>query len=480
MEGYTTEQELPLDRLSPRDFERLTYWLVRREGYERVEFLGQAGSEQGRDVVAWKGGRRVVFQCKRVRRFVLAGAVDELAKLEKLGEGERPDVMVFVVSIAVSADLRAKIRGFWWGADEDCRFWSGAELDERIKRHPEVVKQFFRLLLGESSFWNVPNRNPYFTGHGRPQLEVPDILPYLSDRNTQRDDLSVAIEEHRKSRPRRPLVVVAYGDEREEDVRFFDRLEQKMLPELLGVDKVEQESVPWEEADGSLQERSDRLQRSLSDELLGHRGGSVADILGAIESYPVPVMVTTFVSAREWLPHEPELVRAWLDLWCEIGDLSEELRLIPCLSLRLAGTGDVAEHEAGGWATQWLRRRRDRRRLEALEQANRSIEALLESADGPCPLAHETSQGERVSVVVLTRLRGLTQVDLERWIEKDVREFCERAPFQVSTTAVLQKLKEWVHKRFLEWQRKRIPTRELAEAVRGQLARYVNETGASR
>ena len=53
----STTHTLPFDKLSPRDFERLCLWLVEREGYERAEHLGAAGSEQGRDVVAWREAR---------------------------------------------------------------------------------------------------------------------------------------------------------------------------------------------------------------------------------------------------------------------------------------------------------------------------------------------------------------------------------------------------------------------------------------
>ncbi len=52
-----TTHTLPFDKLSPRDFERLCLWLVEREGYERAEHLGAAGSEQGRDLIAWRGAR---------------------------------------------------------------------------------------------------------------------------------------------------------------------------------------------------------------------------------------------------------------------------------------------------------------------------------------------------------------------------------------------------------------------------------------
>ena len=44
---FATTQTLPFDKLSPRDFERLCLWLVEREGYEKAEHLGAAGSEQG-------------------------------------------------------------------------------------------------------------------------------------------------------------------------------------------------------------------------------------------------------------------------------------------------------------------------------------------------------------------------------------------------------------------------------------------------
>jgi len=63
-----TTHTLPFDELSPRDFERLCLWLVEREGYERAEHLGAAGSEQGRDIVAWREGALRAFQCKLTMR----------------------------------------------------------------------------------------------------------------------------------------------------------------------------------------------------------------------------------------------------------------------------------------------------------------------------------------------------------------------------------------------------------------------------
>ncbi|HEY4564983.1 MAG TPA: restriction endonuclease, partial [Thermoanaerobaculia bacterium] len=136
---------LPFEKLAPGDFERLCFWLVQREdGYSRVEHLGEAGSEGGRDVVAWKDGRRFVFQCKRVRAFNTSQARKEIEKLRDLPVADQPHELVFVVARTVSADTRDTIRKIW-GDEATCHFWSGNELDERVKRHPDVLEEFFQL-----------------------------------------------------------------------------------------------------------------------------------------------------------------------------------------------------------------------------------------------------------------------------------------------------------------------------------------------
>ena len=105
-----TTHTLPFDKLSPRDFERLCLWLVEREGYERAEHLGAAGSEQGRDIVAWHEGALWAFQCKRVQRFGPRDALAEVEKVVALPEDQRPAAYVFLVTCDVSANTCRQIR----------------------------------------------------------------------------------------------------------------------------------------------------------------------------------------------------------------------------------------------------------------------------------------------------------------------------------------------------------------------------------
>jgi tetratricopeptide (TPR) repeat protein len=138
-----TTHILPFDKLSPRDFERLCLWLVEREGYERAEHLGAAGGEQGRDIIAWRGHELWAFQCKRVQRFGPQDALTEVEKVLALPEGERPVGLVFLITCDVSANTRHQVRGRCAG-EMECSFWTGTELDEKVKQHRDVMSEFFR------------------------------------------------------------------------------------------------------------------------------------------------------------------------------------------------------------------------------------------------------------------------------------------------------------------------------------------------
>ena|SRR5215213_1376494 len=139
-----TWHKLPFQELSAQDFERLCLWLVKAEKYERAEHPGESGGEGGRDVVAWKDGRRFVFQCKRVQSFTKADARKEIEKLRRLPVEEQPQELVFVVSRSVHISTRTAARKVW-GNEATCHFWVGSELDGMVKSHPELLAEFFQL-----------------------------------------------------------------------------------------------------------------------------------------------------------------------------------------------------------------------------------------------------------------------------------------------------------------------------------------------
>jgi hypothetical protein len=145
-----TTHPLPFDSLSPEDFERLCFWLVKRAGFERPEHLGASGNEQGRDIVAWKDGQRWAFQCKRVQRFGPRNAEEEIDKVSMLPESERPVRLVFIVTTSVSDQTRKRARK----RSENtitCEFWDLTALDEMVYRHPGLIRRFFQLPISANS-----------------------------------------------------------------------------------------------------------------------------------------------------------------------------------------------------------------------------------------------------------------------------------------------------------------------------------------
>lgn len=129
---------LHFDDLHDRDFERLSLWLVKREGYPDAAHYGVSGSDGGRDILDRSSG--TVFQAKNVARFGAAEAMKEIEKIKKCRH-VTVNRIVFIVRCNVTADTRDAVIDFC--APVPCDFWSSTELDEKVKRHQDILDEFF-------------------------------------------------------------------------------------------------------------------------------------------------------------------------------------------------------------------------------------------------------------------------------------------------------------------------------------------------
>lgn len=137
------QRTLPFAALGGDDFERLCLALVAADSeYSEAEHFGGGGGDSGRDIVAIRGGERVVFQCKGGRHsFSKSVALDTIDSLCKLGDSERPAQVEFLVAVNVSASMRDKIKTERPGIN--ISFRGATELDAWIGRYPEIQKKFF-------------------------------------------------------------------------------------------------------------------------------------------------------------------------------------------------------------------------------------------------------------------------------------------------------------------------------------------------
>ena len=108
----------PSTVLAHSDFERLC--LVAGASVKALngaEHLGAAGSEQGRDIIAWREGEQWAFQCKRANRLPPPRPEQEIQKLLescRYGKSRFPGIMCSSASCLISSELRAADRqGVW-------------------------------------------------------------------------------------------------------------------------------------------------------------------------------------------------------------------------------------------------------------------------------------------------------------------------------------------------------------------------------
>lgn len=141
-----TTHVLPFDRLSWEDFERLGLALLLREGFTGIQHYGAAGSERGRDIVAWRNGALWYVQCKRVKKLPPQALLNELEKISELARSDprlAPQGVLFLVASDVSAQARDRVIARCAELGVACEIWGETDLDVRVKRYPDIVAEFF-------------------------------------------------------------------------------------------------------------------------------------------------------------------------------------------------------------------------------------------------------------------------------------------------------------------------------------------------
>ena len=143
----STNKLLPYNQLSPAEFERLCLWVIEREGYEKLQYLGEAGSDQGRDITAVKptdsGPQIWAFQCKRYERIGATVFQNEVDKCNSAKAAEPLYGIVFATNARVSVRVRDQVSAYCARYGLACEFWAASELDMLVKKHPDIVQEFF-------------------------------------------------------------------------------------------------------------------------------------------------------------------------------------------------------------------------------------------------------------------------------------------------------------------------------------------------
>jgi hypothetical protein len=128
---------------SGKEFERLVLAFATREEFEDVQWLGETGSDRGRDICCTsKNGETTVIVCANYRNLSLQKASSDLRKLAKLDP--QPRRIRIVAGGTVSDGLRTKIEAEAKKLGFDTAVtWSGAEFEEKIRHQAEALLERF-------------------------------------------------------------------------------------------------------------------------------------------------------------------------------------------------------------------------------------------------------------------------------------------------------------------------------------------------
>ncbi|MGV8135067.1 MAG: hypothetical protein AB2L20_07625 [Mangrovibacterium sp.] len=182
---------------SGNEFERLVFaYVFRIKEWDTLEWLGQTGDDDGRDIWGVHTGMTYCYQCANYRSLALKKVTDDIDKF--VDTGLIPDCFTVVCGGRVSANMRNSIKKY--AADKgikETHIWNGVELEEKLRKDaPELLKRFVEgeifPELSASKNGNIRDEEiidqiiqcfdrPAFTTPFRREVNIPDFEKAITD-----------------------------------------------------------------------------------------------------------------------------------------------------------------------------------------------------------------------------------------------------------------------------------------------------------
>lgn len=178
---------------SGNEFERLVFaYLFREKNWDTLEWIGQSGGDDGRDIWGTISDETYCYQCANYRNLTLKKVTDDI---DKLVEADLiSDYFTVVCGGRVSAVTRTAIINYAKGAGiSSATVWSSVEFEERLRRDtPELLRRFvdgevFPELSERQNDEKIINKlaacfdRPAFTTPFRNEVSIPDFEKAITD-----------------------------------------------------------------------------------------------------------------------------------------------------------------------------------------------------------------------------------------------------------------------------------------------------------
>jgi len=128
---------------SGNEFERLAFsYISRQTQWDTLEWIGQTGNDDGRDIWGVFHGKSYCFQCANYGKLVLKKVTDDIDKL--INAAFIPDIFTVICGGRVTAKMREAIKSYASQSGiTHTEIWSGVEFEEKLRKDtPELIRRF--------------------------------------------------------------------------------------------------------------------------------------------------------------------------------------------------------------------------------------------------------------------------------------------------------------------------------------------------
>jgi len=233
---------------------------------------------------------------------------------------------------------------------------------------------------------------------------IPDIVPYLSNRSIQEQELEALLCDCETTLHQKPLVGIIHGDEHECHDKFIEKLQGYLLPDLLNLpehqNSIKDIPIRWPAPGLQVQPRFKILKNKLSHSLMGKNYEKDDTIVQALNMFLSPVLIYTTIQAGEWHRDEPQVIERWIDYWNRMPDLVVGKKLTIFLCFKYKNIQNMNFFEARKY-----------------NRLNQNLRQYIENLN--------LAKFKNINGLALTELSSITYEELDEWITKYAAVYCD-------------------------------------------------------
>jgi hypothetical protein len=336
----------------------------------------------------------------------------------------------------------------------------------------ELNKDLDRLKEGR----DIPRSLPYYVNRKEQEFkikegrDIPRSLPYHVNRKEQEFKIKEALKKMFHRSYSQPLLYLIHGDQSQCLEKFFEHLKKEYLPKIFKgntnittnnnyIECITDYDLNWPPRNTNIEDLKKRLEHNLVDTVLDNKLAVIADINEYLASIGTVIIRTQLLSS-DLQKNSSIMIEKFIEFWQDWPNLSYNQYLIIFLFIKYEiEPNQNYFQKLHNWGFQNIFKKSSNTRTSKYS-IQKSIKNLSSS---------NFTKFDKIMVVVLPELEGITQKDVEDWARsKEVKHYWDEEN--------IQDLIDRIEDMFEKWKKQQaddtMPMRELAKnlinILRGQ------------